>query len=74
MAFYLIIIAPAVNYNVHPILQSIQAFALGIFNWGIYIGYGASYIVGNYATAADINGQVRKIGVKKCGKQLMNAF
>ncbi|KAK7065848.1 hypothetical protein SK128_005206 [Halocaridina rubra] len=31
--------------------------ALGIFNWGIYFGYGLSYVVGNFVTAADINGK-----------------
>lgn len=28
--------------------------ALGIFNWGIYFGYGLSYAVGNFVTEADI--------------------
>ncbi|XP_069987687.1 protein spinster homolog 1 [Penaeus vannamei] len=33
-----------------------RALALGIFNWGIYFGYGLSYAVGNFITAADIAG------------------
>uniref|UniRef100_A0A0P4WHA3 Major facilitator superfamily (MFS) profile domain-containing protein n=1 Tax=Scylla olivacea TaxID=85551 RepID=A0A0P4WHA3_SCYOL len=36
--------------------ESIRALALGIFNWGIYLGYGLSYAVGNFVTAADIGG------------------
>jgi MFS family permease len=33
--------------------------ALGLVNWGIYFGYGLSYVFGNYVTEANINGQVR---------------
>ncbi|XP_042883762.1 protein spinster homolog 1-like [Penaeus japonicus] len=36
--------------------ESKRALALGIFNWGIYFGYGLSYAVGNFITAADIAG------------------
>lgn len=36
--------------------ESQRALALGIFNWGIYFGYGLSYAVGNFITAADFNG------------------
>ncbi|KAA0202083.1 hypothetical protein HAZT_HAZT011263, partial [Hyalella azteca] len=36
--------------------ESVRGLALGIFNWGIYLGYGLSYIIGNYVTAADILG------------------
>ncbi|XP_037775569.1 protein spinster homolog 1-like [Penaeus monodon] len=36
--------------------QSKRALALGIFNWGIYFGYGLSYAVGNFITGADIAG------------------
>lgn len=36
--------------------ESIRALALGVFNWGIYLGYGLSYAVGNFVTAADIGG------------------
>ena len=35
-----------------------RALAMSIFNWGIYIGYGLAFTVGNYVTAADILGQV----------------
>jgi len=35
-----------------------RGLAMSIFNWGIYIGYGFSYAVGNYVTSADILGQV----------------
>ncbi|KAB7498427.1 hypothetical protein Anas_04225 [Armadillidium nasatum] len=31
-----------------------QGLALGIFNWGIYFGYGMSYAVGNFVTQANI--------------------
>ncbi|XP_042205827.1 protein spinster homolog 1-like [Homarus americanus] len=34
--------------------ESQRALALGIFNWGIYFGYGLSYAVGNFITAANI--------------------
>nr|XP_027236529.1 protein spinster homolog 1-like [Penaeus vannamei] len=37
-----------------------RALALGIFNWGIYFGYGLSYAVGNFITAADIAGMRKK--------------
>ncbi|CAL4234721.1 unnamed protein product [Meganyctiphanes norvegica] len=30
--------------------------ALGIFNWGVYFGYGLSYLIGNFVTTADIGG------------------
>ena len=35
---------------------SFRSAATGIFNWGIYFGYGFSYLVGVYATEADIVG------------------
>ena len=35
---------------------SFRSAATGIFNWGIYFGYGFSYLVGVYATEADIAG------------------
>lgn len=38
--------------------QAIRALALGIFNWGIYLGYGLSYAVGNFVTEADFGGLV----------------
>ncbi|XP_064086730.1 protein spinster-like isoform X2 [Macrobrachium nipponense] len=36
--------------------ESQRAMALGIFNWGIYFGYGLSYAVGNFITQANISG------------------
>ena len=33
-----------------------RSAATGIFNWGIYFGYGFSYLVGVYATGADLFG------------------
>ena len=33
-----------------------RSAATGIFNWGIYFGYGFSYLVGEYATEADLYG------------------
>ncbi|KAK4308786.1 hypothetical protein Pmani_019543 [Petrolisthes manimaculis] len=36
--------------------EVLRALALGIFNWGIYLGYGLSYAVGNFVTEADIGG------------------
>jgi len=38
--------------------KSLHGTALGIVNWGIYFGYGLSYVVGNYVPALDILGQV----------------
>ena len=35
-----------------------RALAMSIFNWGIYIGYGLAFTVGNYVTEANILGQV----------------
>ncbi|XP_045589099.1 hexuronate transporter isoform X2 [Procambarus clarkii] len=34
--------------------ESRRALALGIFNWGVYFGYGLSYAVGNFITAENI--------------------
>lgn len=34
-----------------------RALALGIYNWGIYIGYSMSYAFGNFITNANINNQ-----------------
>jgi len=36
---------------------SLHASALGLVNWGIYIGYGLSFIVGTYIPPLDIMGQ-----------------
>ena len=38
--------------------QNIRATALGIYNWGIYVGYSMSFAVGNFITDANILGQV----------------
>lgn len=35
-----------------------RALAMAIFVWGIYIGYGFSYAIGNYVTEANILGYV----------------
>ena len=35
-----------------------RALALGVYNWGIYIGYSMSYAFGNFITKANINHQV----------------
>jgi len=37
--------------------KSQHGTALGIVNWGIYFGYGLSYVVGNYVPLLDIMGQ-----------------
>ena len=36
----------------------LRGAALGIYNWGIYMGYSMSYAIGNLITKANINGQV----------------
>ena len=36
----------------------LRGLAMSIFTWGIYFGYGISYAIGNYVSAADIMGQV----------------
>ena len=51
-------------------LQTIRAFALGVFNWGIYVGYGMAYLVGNYVTAADIGGLVSRVARSLSRKQV----
>ena len=37
--------------------QSQHGSALGLVNWGIYFGYGTSYVIGNYVPVLDILGQ-----------------
>ncbi|XP_064616663.1 MFS-type efflux pump MSMEG_3705-like [Liolophura sinensis] len=37
--------------------ESTRGSALGLYNWGIYMGYSLSYAVGNFITAANINNQ-----------------
>ena len=44
-------------------VESIRGSALGIYNWGIYIGYSLSYALGNFITDADINGRVGRYQV-----------
>ena len=39
--------------------KSLHGAALGLVNWGIYFGYGLSYVVGNYIPPLDILGQVK---------------
>lgn len=34
-----------------------RGLAIGIYNWGIYMGYSLAYAFGNFITLADINGQ-----------------
>ncbi|KAL4218887.1 hypothetical protein ACF0H5_021475 [Mactra antiquata] len=41
--------------DIYP--TELRGTALGIYNWGIYMGYSMSYALGNIITAADINGQ-----------------
>ncbi|XP_046379348.2 MFS-type efflux pump MSMEG_3705-like [Haliotis rufescens] len=36
---------------------SVRGLALGVYNWGIYMGYSLSYAIGNFITLANINGQ-----------------
>lgn len=38
--------------------ESIRGVALGVYNWGIYLGYSMSYAFGNFITEANILGQV----------------
>ncbi|XP_005094596.1 protein spinster homolog 1 isoform X2 [Aplysia californica] len=37
--------------------EATRGTALGIYNFGIYFGYGLAYAVGNFITVANINGQ-----------------
>lgn len=41
--------------DIYP--SELRGTALGIYNWGIYMGYSMSYALGNLITAANINGQ-----------------
>ena len=36
----------------------VRGATLGIYNWGIYLGYSLSFALGNLITQANINGQV----------------
>ena len=38
--------------------QSLHGTAMGIITWGIYCGYGLSFVVGTYVPPLDILGQV----------------
>ncbi|KAL7633895.1 UNVERIFIED_CONTAM: hypothetical protein RMT77_015856 [Armadillidium vulgare] len=49
------IFSPACSSIISDMFQpERQGLALGIFNWGIYFGYGMSYAVGNFVTQANI--------------------
>nr|XP_002127145.1 uncharacterized protein LOC100183908 [Ciona intestinalis] len=37
--------------------KSSRALAMSVFNWGIYLGYGSAFAVGNYVTEANIMGK-----------------
>jgi len=37
--------------------QTLRGSALGVYNWGIYIGYSMAYAFGNFITQADIDGK-----------------
>ncbi|CAL1540212.1 unnamed protein product [Lymnaea stagnalis] len=37
--------------------QGMRGSAMGVYNFGIYFGYGLSYALGNFITIANINGQ-----------------
>ncbi len=41
--------------------ENARATALGIYNWGVYVGYSMSYAVGNFITDANILGQVKNL-------------
>ena len=45
------------NIIFHLLWQNLRGAALGVYNWGIYIGYSMAYAFGNYITQANINGQ-----------------
>ena len=36
----------------------LRGATLGIYNWGIYMGYSLAFALGNLITQANINGQV----------------
>ena len=38
-----------------------RGLAIGVYNWGIYMGYSLAYAFGNFVSLANINGQVRLI-------------
>lgn len=37
--------------------ETLRGSALGVYNWGIYIGYSMAYAFGNFITQADIDGK-----------------
>ncbi|EDO26349.1 predicted protein, partial [Nematostella vectensis] len=43
--------------NLYNPCTSLRGTALGVYNWGIYLGYSMSYAFGNYITKADIGGK-----------------
>lgn len=50
--------------DIYP--TELRGTALGIYNWGIYMGYSMSYALGNLITAANINGQVGEADIRQC--------
>ena len=40
------------------VLQSLCGAAMAVVNWGVYFGYGLSFVVGTYVPPLDIMGQV----------------
>ena len=39
------------------VFQTLRARAMGVYNWGIYIGYSLSYALGNFIVGANIDGK-----------------
>ena len=35
-----------------------RASAMGVYNWGIYVGFSLTYAIGNFVTDANLFGQV----------------
>jgi len=41
--------------------EGYRASALGVYNWGIYVGFSLTYAIGNFVTDANLFGQVRNL-------------
>jgi len=54
--------------DIYP--SELRGTALGIYNWGIYMGYSMSYALGNLITAANINDQVTNANTCVCSSFL----
>ena len=54
-------------------MQSMHGAALGLVNWGIYFGYGISFIVGKYVPSLDILGQVSPTPGILARNQILNS-